>query len=818
MPDHGPEPVGSLACTPVTSTPTPSTTAVDLDGVSLQLTPTDRLRSPGDVLRLLTGLVVVAVGLLLAFFARDTLGGAEADLTRSLDRLPSRWERGILGVTETALVASVIAIAVFLAITRRRRLLAWLAATVVTASTVTFGIGLLLANSSVEVLAGVRSAEDRFLADPAFPSSGLMAGVTAAVVFGSPWLTERWRRAGWATVVLLVVQRVAFSSDPSVDVVAAIGVGIVVGAGALILRGAPSLEPSASEIVGALREPGLHPLSVKQLSQGHTTVTYLVQDEFLGRLRVGLRTAHDRSADALTHLWRSLRLRADEVDAPFNTIRQRVEHEALALEMAARSGARTPALVGLVATGDESIGLVESQIEGVPVSDLELSQDRLVDVWSQVAKLHGAGIAHRGLTLRRFILDDHGAVWITGFQHSRLAANRRERALDVAQLLADTALIVGADRALQAAITAIGPEATAASYALLQPLALPRSTRSALRANRGLLDELREQLAVECRIEDPELAKIERVRPRTVVTVVALTLAFYLILPQLADLRDTADAFVSADWAWAPWIIVGSALSYVFAALSFVGAVPDTVPYIPALRAQSASSFVSLIAPANSGSLALGVRFLQRSGVESAAAGASVALDAVAGLVVHVALLLVLIVWGGTQGVGQFSLPDTSLVLGALAVVLTIAGLALLSKRVRERLFGPLREAVRAAAGSIASVLTNPVRVAQLLGGSLGISISYLIAMVAAVEAFGSGPSLNQIAVGYLLVSALASVAPTPGGLGAFEAGMIAALTGFGMSSGAAVSATLSFRLATYWLPILPGWLSFTWMQHHDEL
>jgi uncharacterized protein (TIRG00374 family) len=90
--------------------------------------------------------------------------------------------------------------------------------------------------------------------------------------------------------------------------------------------------------------------------------------------------------------------------------------------------------------------------------------------------------------------------------------------------------------------------------------------------------------------------------------------------------------------------------------------------------------------------------------------------------------------------------------------------------------------------------------------------------MVAAVEAFGGGPTIPQIAVGYLLASALASVAPTPGGLGAFEAAMIATLAGFGMSSGAAVSATLSFRLATYWLPILPGWFSFTWMQHHDEL
>ena len=788
------------------------------DDVELELTPSDRIRSPGDVLRLLSGLVVIAVGVVLALFARDTLGGAETDLARSLSSVPSRWEQLLLVVVEVALVTSSIAIAVFLAVTRRRRLLLWMFATVVSASTVTYLLGLLLANQRVEVLDGVNSPEAWFLASPSFPGSGLMAGVTAAVVFGSPWLTSRWRQSGWATVVLLVVLRVAFSSDPSLDVLAAIGIGIATGAAMLLARGAPSLEPSGDEIVRALRAAGIRPRRILQLAPGHTTVTYRVEREGGGDVRVGLRTPHDRSADALTHLWQSLRLRADDVDAPFNTIRQRVEHEALSVEMSGRSGARVPKLVGLLATGNESIGLIEQEISGTTAAEYEAGPLQLVDIWNQVAKLHSAGIAHRSLTLRHVIVDEAGASWITGFQRTRLAATDRERALDIAQLLSDTALMVGADPAVDAAVEALGTEACANAYPLLQPLALPRSTRSSMRENGDLLEDLRSRLQERCTIEDAELERIERVRPRTVVTVVALTLAFYLVLPQITDLRSTADAFGSARWAWAPWILFGSAGSYVFAAVSFVGAVPNTVPYVPALRAQVASSFVTLIAPANTGSLALGVRFLQRSGLESAAAAASVALNTVAGLVVHLALLLVAIVWGRTSGVGEFSLPDASILLGAVAVVLAIAGLSMLHSGIRERVLGPMREAIRSAASSIGAVLTNPVRVGQLLGGSIGITFSYMLAMVAAVRAFGGDPSLTQIAIGYLLASALASVAPTPGGLGAFEAAMITALTGFGMSSGAAVSATLSFRLATYWLPILPGWASFTWMQHHDEL
>ena len=57
--------------------------------------------------------------------------------------------------------------------------------------------------------------------------------------------------------------------------------------------------------------------------------------------------------------------------------------------------------------------------------------------------------------------------------------------------------------------------------------------------------------------------------------------------------------------------------------------------------------------------------------------------------------------------------------------------------------------------------------------------------------------------------SLIAAAAPTPGGLGALEAALVAGFTGVGMESGVAVAAVLSYRLVTYWLPILPGWISF---------
>ena len=86
------------------------------------------------------------------------------------------------------------------------------------------------------------------------------------------------------------------------------------------------------------------------------------------------------------------------------------------------------------------------------------------------------------------------------------------------------------------------------------------------------------------------------------------------------------------------------------------------------------------------------------------------------------------------------------------------------------------------------------------------ITLSYVLAMYFSTLAFGGGLDLAQVGAAYLVGSAVATVAPTPGGLGALEAAVIAALVSAGMHSTEAVPAVFLFRIATYWLPMIPGW------------
>ena len=152
-------------------------------------------------------------------------------------------------------------------------------------------------------------------------------------------------------------------------------------------------------------------------------------------------------------------------------------------------------------------------------------------------------------------------------------------------------------------------------------------------------------------------------------------------------------------------------------------------------------------------------------------------------------------------------LPSASKILLILAVIIAVIGVVLATRPGRRWTRKQLIPGVRSAAGSLRQAAASPVKLGLLFGGSALITLAYIAGLAASVQAFGGGPGLVVLGAVYLAAAALAAAAPTPGGLGAIEAALVAGLTGVGMQARPAVSAVLLYRLATYWLPVLPGWL-----------
>lgn len=107
----------------------------------------------------------------------------------------------------------------------------------------------------------------------------------------------------------------------------------------------------------------------------------------------------------------------------------------------------------------------------------------------------------------------------------------------------------------------------------------------------------------------------------------------------------------------------------------------------------------------------------------------------------------------------------------------------------------------------IRSVLGKNWRGAVLLvGGRLG--FDYLC-LLCALRATGSDPNPSLVLLAYAAAQIIALVPITPGGLGIVEASLSGLLVLAGVSGGKAVVATLAYRLASYWLPLLAGGIAY---------
>jgi uncharacterized protein (TIRG00374 family) len=113
---------------------------------------------------------------------------------------------------------------------------------------------------------------------------------------------------------------------------------------------------------------------------------------------------------------------------------------------------------------------------------------------------------------------------------------------------------------------------------------------------------------------------------------------------------------------------------------------------------------------------------------------------------------------------------------------------------------------------------SHPLRLAISVAANLLVSAAYTVAIIAALRSVGAHPPILPAAVVLLTGNALGSATPTPGGLGGVEAVLSAGLTAIGIQADQAIPAVLIFRLATFWLPIPVGWVSYLVLQRRGTL
>ncbi|HEX5596017.1 MAG TPA: flippase-like domain-containing protein [Micromonosporaceae bacterium] len=765
--------------------------------------------------------LVAALVLLAALSLRvraHTVSWWERDLFHAINQLPHAAAPVLVTVMQLGSYPAVFA-AVLAALTLRQF---WPALEFLIAGNLAYWLAV-LAKALVarerpgQLLAEVRLRET-ITGSLGYPS-GHMAVATALGIILAHHLPQRYRRYIWAMITLVGIARVYVGAHLPFDVAGGLLVGWLAVSLTRIIVGSPGPAQTLARTRDALNR---HGYIIRRLtpvvSDARGSIPFKATTSNGEQLFVKVTSGEQRDADWLYKLYRRVRYRNIEDEPPFVTAKQKNEHEAYLSLLAEEAGVRIPHLI-TTATGAEGEGLlVQEFVNGRTLDELdaaELDDATLAGIWHQVALLHRAGIAHRDLRGANVIVQDSSA-YLIDLSFAEENASAVQRARDIVELLVASACLASAPRAVAAAITALGPDAVAASAPYLQKPLFSRATRALLNEQPDLLDNVRREIVDQLPGTSAEPARVVRVTRRNLLLLLMLGLLVHFLLPQLGEVRLALRQLFHANLIAVLGSLLASAATYLLSGLTLRIAAGKTVALGPTIAAQVAASFANALTPASVGGLAVGVRYLRKQGLSVPVAATAVATTRVAGVISVILLLPVLLPFARGPGRNLLAAAKSLTVLLVVLGALLLLAVALAVPKLRARSRTVLRQVI----DSVRSIIRSRSRL-QLVSAGLGQTLALGACLYLALLSVGlplEFSLLPKVVLVSILGEGLASAVPTPGGLGATEAALVSGLVFYGIPIETAIAGVLIYRLASFWLTIPPGFIALRVLTWQDRL
>lgn len=810
-------------------------------GVRIVDTPTARVHHPADLVALIMSAVGIAVVCILAVYAQGTTTGVTEDVqgfaefVRRLVFMPVAVLEGLITI-----VAPTLALGELLL----RRLLRHAAEAVIAAL-----LGLVASQAAVWLIThfGIPALQQSFSVyrggQGTVTIPAAIVAVTALLTVAGPRSRRRTVAWSWNAIWLGLGAAMVTGLLTLPGALLTALLGRMVGTGVRYASGVQSERAYGRVLVEGLRRAGFDPEAlyrVHSVTEEHPGVeaayagdlasvalarhsdqrVYAMVDRDGSRHDVLALDGDRQVVGVLVRWWRSLRLRGIDGRAVVS-LRQLAERVALLSYAAASSGVRTPRLLSMAEADDSMLLVFEHVPRAVPLGDVdgaELDDVTLDAIWNQLLIAHQAGLAHRALTADAVLVAGapHGhEVLLTAWESGDVASSELARRVDIAQMLAVLALRVGAARAVASAERVLTGEHLATIGPLLQAIVMPRATREAVRSQRRLLGDVREELLQRMPEADVEPERLVRFGWRTVATI-AVSVAAGVLVVTTINIDEIRLALSESQPWWAAASFGLGMLTFLGGAIALVAFSPVRLPLWRATLVQCAASFVALVAPAGVGPAALNLRMLTRRGVSNGLAVASVGLVQISQLFTTLLVLLVLSLVSGSSR--ALHLPSSTM-LATIALVLLAVGAAFLVPQVRRWVAARTVPMWRQTWPRLVRMLSQPKRFAIALLGNLVVTLSYLGAFWASLTAFGQHLSLIDLALIYLVGNAAGALIPTPGGLGTVEVALITGLTTTGgVPAAIATSVVALFRGLTFWARVPFGWLSMRTLQRTGEL
>ncbi len=666
------------------------------------------------------------------------------------------------------------------------------------------------------------------LSFPVLQIALFLAVATAAL----PYLARGVQRLVEIFIALVALASAVGGHGLPLSVLGSLAIGWGTTAAVRLVFGSPLGLPSADDVQLLLAELGIRVARVRPAPRQAWGVAKYEATETVpadSSARLGIAVYGRDAADArlLTKAGRFVLYR-DSGPSLMLTRLQQVEREAFLTLRAGQAGVAVPELVEAATAGPTKDALVVYRSPaGTPLTDADpagISDAALDDIYRQLLILRRARIAHGAISGDAIVVEPATQTAVLAdFRNATASASPDQLDRDLAGTLASTALAVGAERAAASAARSLDPEVLSGALRHLHKPALDSALGPGLRSQRGLLADVRQRAAQAASIDLPDLVEPRRVSWATLIMIIGTIIGGWALIGVLIDVSRSFDTVIGADWLWVIIALVLAQLAYVASGVEAIGSVAGPLPLGRAVAVEVANAF-SALAGGTAGVFATRVRFFQKQGYDASVALSSGAIMTAANWAAIVVLTAVSLpfAWGSIHlEVTPESGGDSKLVWIILAVVVAVAllaGVALAVPRLRRLAASKLVPKVRDIWANLAQVATSPRKLVLLVSGTVAGELLVAMALSVSLRAFGDHLRLPTLIVVITLAGIIGGIAPSPGGMGVVEAGLILGLTAAGVSEADATAAVFIQRLFTSYLPPIWGWATLVWMRKRDYL
>ena len=666
-----------------------------------------------------------------------------------------------------------------------------------------------------------------YLTFPVLQIALFMAVATAAL----PYLARSVQRLIEIFIALVALASAVGGHGLPVNVLGSLAIGWGVTAAVRLIFGSPLGLPSTGDVQLLLEELGIRSSNVRPNPRQVWGVAKFQATEICaaGSSSLGIDVYGRDAADArlLTKAGRFLLYR-DSGPSLTLTRLQQVEHEAYLMLRAGRAGVAVPEVVEAATAGPSRDALLVYRLPaGTALSDADaadISDVMLDDVYRQLLVLRGARIAHGAISGDALLVDPAAqTVVVTDFHNVSASASPDQLDRDLAGAMAATAVVVGAERAAGSAARCLEPAMLEGALRHLHKPALDPALGRSLRGQRGLLEDVRQRAARAASIDVPKLVEPRRVSWPTLIMIIGSLIGGWALIGVLIDVSKSFDTIIGAEWLWVIMAFVLAQLAYVASAVEGVGSVPGPLPLGRTVAVEVAKAF-SALAGGTAAVFATRVRFYQKQGYDTSVALSSGAIMATSSWIAKGVLLVCSLPFAWSL-IHLVVTPESGgnaklvwIILAVVVLVALAAGLALAVPRIRRLVADKARPRIRDIWGNVKGIASSPRKLVLLLGGSFSQELFVAMALSVSLRAFGDHVNLPVLIVVIMLAATIGGIAPTPGGLGVVEAGMILGLTAAGVSEADATAAVFIQRLFSSYLPPIWGWATLVWMRKRDYL